>query len=58
MPRDASDGLDGEHTFRRHASPLGDRTPAYAQSARNPCQQPRLGAEQLHTLSGGVRVHD
>lgn len=59
MPRDASNGLDGEHTFRRYAPPLGDGAPGNAQSTRNPELQPVLGADQLHTKKDrGTRGHD
>lgn len=58
MPRDASDGLDGEHTFRRYASPFGDRAPGDAQGTRNPELQPVLSADQLHAQEDGGMLHD
>lgn len=59
MPRDAGYGLDGEHTFRRHPTPLGDGASRDAQSARNPELQPVLGTDQLHTRADrGGRAHD
>lgn len=54
MPRDASDGLDGEHTFRRYAPPFRHGAASDAQCARNPELQPVLGADQLHTRGGGA----
>ena len=58
MPRVSSDGLDGEHTFRRHAPPLGDGAPRYAEGPRNAELHALLGADQLHTIGRRVRLHD